>query len=247
MVSDVRNPEIAYILAAAGMDFLMLDLEHSSAGLESVQNIVRAARSAGITPLARVTDNEYAMIARVLDTGLMGIMVPRVETAEQARHAVSCARYPPLGARGFGGRGPITDYEDAPLAEVLEWVNENTLIIVQVESLPAIDNLDEITRVAGIDAAVIGPNDLSISLGIPGQYKHPLFLEAVDRIFETCLRNGVSPAMHTGDLESVKASREKGARFLIYSNETRMLLGAAKAATKELAGERGFSPTVNRS
>jgi len=174
----------------------------------------------------------------VLDTGMMGVMVPRVETAEQARHAVSCAKYPPLGSRGFGGRGPLTDYEDVPLAQTLHWINENTLVIVQVESGIAIDNLEEIARVPGVDVALIGPNDLSISLGIPGEYRHPVFLEAVDRVFGICLRNGVSPAMHTGDLQAVKAMREKGARFLIYSNETRMLLGAAKAAVRELGGER---------
>src|SRR5260370_11424987 len=187
MVCDLYNPEIVYILAAAGMDFLMVDLEHSPAGIESVQHLVRAARSAGLVPLARVTQNQYPFIARVLDMGTMGIMVPRVETPAQAREVVKCAKYTPDGERGFGARGVITDYESATVPEIASWVNEHTLVIVQAESREAVANLDEITRGPGLDVAFIGPYDLSISLGVPGDFKHPRFVAAVERTFEICL------------------------------------------------------------
>src|SRR3990172_13062022 len=97
MVSEMRNPEVAYILAATGMDFLMVDTEHASPGAETVQNIMRSTRAAGLVPLARVTDNQYPLIARILDMGAMGIMVPRVDTPQQARQVVRCAKYPPEG------------------------------------------------------------------------------------------------------------------------------------------------------
>lgn len=237
MVSDMRNPEVAYVLAAAGMDFLMVDTEHSSPGIETVQNIVRSARAAGLVPLARVTENQYAFIARILDTGAMGIMVPRVDTPEQARHVVRSAKYPPLGERGFGARGVVTDYEPVTVRDVVEWVNEHTLVIVQIESGEAVANLDPITRVPGVDVALIGPNDLSVSLGVPGDFKHPRFIEAVERTFEICLKNSVSPALHTSDLEAVKRYRDMGMRFLMYASESRMLLGAATDAVRQLVGE----------
>jgi len=238
MISDMRNPEIAYILAAAGMDFLMVDTEHASAGTESVQNIVRAARAAGLVPLARVTHNEYAFIARILDMGTMGIMVPRVDTPDQARHVVKCAKYLPEGERGFGARGVVTDYEAVTVRDIVQWVNEHTLIIVQVESGEAVAHLEEITSIPGIDVALVGPNDLSLSLGVPGDFKHPRFVEAVKRTFEICLKNGVSPAVHTADLEAVKRYRDMGMNFLMYASESRMLLGAATDVVRQLVGDR---------
>jgi len=237
LICDLQSPEIAYILAAAGMDFLMIDLEHSPASMESVQNIARSARAAGMVPLARVTENEYPFIARVLDMGMMGVMVPRVETADQARRVVRCAKYPPQGERGFGARGVITDYEPVSAGQIVNWVNEHTLVIVQVESGEAVAKLDEITRVPGIDVALIGPNDLSVSLGVPGDFEQPRFAEAVERVFEVCFKNGVSPSVYTADLETAKRYRDMGMRFLLYSTESGMLRAAATNAVHQLVGE----------
>lgn len=238
MISEMRNPEVAYMLAAAGMDFLMVDTEHSSAGVESIQNIMRSARAAGLVPLARVTQNQYPFIARILDLGAMGIMVPRVDTAEEARQVVRCAKYRPLGERGFGARGVITDYEPVGTREVIEWVNEHTLIIVQVESGEAVRNLEAITAVPGVDVALIGPYDLSISLGVPGEFTHPRFVEAVERTFEVCLRSAVSPAIHVSKMEDARRYRDKGMRFLMYASESRLMMSAAADAVRELVGER---------
>jgi len=239
MVAEMRNPEVAYILAAAGMDFLMVDTEHSSVGVESLQNIIRATRAAGLTPLARVTDNQYPFIARILDMGAMGIMVPRVNTAEEARSVVQHAKYPPLGQRGFGARGVITDYEAVTVPQVIDWVNENTLVIVQVESGEAVAQLEQTSRIPGIDVAMIGPNDLSISLGVPGDFEHPKFLKAVEQTFEICLKNGIAPGVHTPNLQAVKRYRDMGMCFLMYSTEARMLLDGATKAVHELVGETG--------
>jgi 2-dehydro-3-deoxyglucarate aldolase/4-hydroxy-2-oxoheptanedioate aldolase len=239
MISEMRNPEVAYILAAAGMDFLMVDTEHSSVGVENLQNIMRSTRAAGMVPLARVTDNQYPFIARILDMGAMGIMVPRVNTAAEARNVVQSAKYPPQGQRGFGARGVITDYESVTVSDVISWVNENTLVIVQVESGEALAQLDETSRVPGIDVALIGPNDLSISLGIPGDFEHPRFVKAVEQTFETCLKNGIAPGVHTSNLGLVKRYRDMGMCFLMYSTEARMLLDVATKAVHELVGETG--------
>jgi len=239
MISEARNPEIAFMLAAAGMDFLMIDTEHSAVGVESIQDTMRAARAAGLVPLARVTQNQYPFIARTLDIGSMGVMVPRVDTAEEARDVVRAAKYPPQGERGFGARGVVTDYEPRSVREIVEWWNENTLIIVQIESSAALENLEAMTRVPGVDIALIGPNDLSVSLGIPGEFTHPRFVEAVEHTFETCVRNGVSPAIHISDVDAIKRYRDKGMRFLMVGSESRLLMSAAAEAVRQLAGDSG--------
>jgi 2-dehydro-3-deoxyglucarate aldolase/4-hydroxy-2-oxoheptanedioate aldolase len=169
--------------------------------------------------------------------GAMGIMVPRVDTAEEAANVVRCAKYRPLGERGFGARGVITDNEPVSVREIIEWVNEHTLIIVQVESGKSVENLDAITRVPGVDVALIGPNDLSISLGIPGDFAHPRFVEAVERTFEICQRNGVSPAIHVGDPQEVKRYRDMGMKFLMCGSESRLLMSAAADAVRLLVGD----------
>ena len=234
MISEVRNAEIAYILAASGMDFLMLDMEHSSVDLESSQEIVRAALSAGIVPLARVVENQYPFIARILDTGVMGIMVPRVHTPDQARQVVRAAKYPPQGDRGFGVRGMITDYAPVSMREIIDWANDHTLLIIQVESNEALTNLDEITSVQGIDVALIGPSDLSISLGIPGEFENPRFLEAAEHTFRVCLRNGVSPSIFSVDLKMAKQYQNLGMKFILYTTESGMLRTAATQAVEQL-------------
>src|SRR5207237_8913482 len=117
MISEVWTDEVAYVLAAAGFDFLVVDTEHGSADTESLQRISRAARSAGIAPLVRVADITYALSARTLDAGALGLMVPHVETADDAREIVRCAKYPTMGERGFGLRSAVTDYSGASVPE----------------------------------------------------------------------------------------------------------------------------------
>jgi 2-keto-3-deoxy-L-rhamnonate aldolase RhmA len=150
---------------------------------------------------------------------------------------VASAKYPPQGGRGFGARGVVTDYETASVAEIVNWANEQTLVIVQIESDEAVDGIEDIARVEGIDVALIGPNDLSISLGIPGDFGHPRFVAAVKRTFEVCLKHRVSPAIHMGDLEVMKRYRDLGMCFLMYSSETRMLLHAASQVVRQLTAE----------
>ncbi len=237
MINEARNPEIAYLLAAAGMDFLLVETEHASPDTETLQNITRAAKSAGLVPLARVTDNEYFIIARILDMGVMGVMVPRVDTKEEAERAVAAVKYPPVGRRGFGMRPVITDYEPTTVREAIEWSNENTLVILQVESGQAVENLEKITGVPGVDVSLVGLNDLSISLGVPGEFEHPRVEEALKRVFEVCPQNGVSPAIHAPNLESAKKFREMGMKFLMVGSESRLLLRSARDTVRQLVGE----------
>jgi len=234
MVSEMRTEEVAYVLAAAGFDFLVIDTEHGSADIETVQRICRAARSAGIAPLVRVTDIAYALIARALDTGALGLMVPHVETVADAREIIRYAKYPPVGERGFGLRGAITDYTGAGIPDVIAWSNAETMIMAQVESRRCLDGLDEIAATPGVDVLLVGPSDLSISLGVPGQLLHPTMQEAYRLVAETAARHGIAAGLHPADLAVVEYGRSVGMRCLMYSSDIRMLLGAGRQAVQAI-------------
>lgn len=234
MVSEMRTEEVAHVLAAAGFDFLVVDTEHGSANWETVQTISRAARSAGIAPLVRVTDTLYSLIARALDAGALGLMVPHVETGAAAREIVRCAKYPPEGERGFGLRPALTDYGRVPVAQAMAWANAETLIFAQIESGRALDNLDDIAAVPGIDVLLVGPNDLAVSLGVPGDLLHQTMQDAYRHVAQVAARHGVAAGLHPGELKVVEFGAAAGMRCLMLSSEIRMLLGAAQQAVQGL-------------
>jgi 2-keto-3-deoxy-L-rhamnonate aldolase RhmA len=238
MVSEMWTEEVAYVLAAAGFDFFVIDTEHGSADIESLQRVSRGARSAGIVPLVRVPDIGYPFIARALDAGALGVMVPHVETAADAREIVRCAKYPPVGERGFGLRSAITDYRGASVAEAIAWSNAETMIMAQIESRRALDHLDDIAAVPGIDVLLIGPTDLSISLGVPGEMLHPTMQEAYRRVVEAAGRHHRVAGIHPADVKVVQLGRDMGMRLLMYASDIRMLLGAGRQAVEAIRPAR---------
>ncbi len=230
MITEARSEEIGHVLAAAGFDFFVIDTEHSTATLEAVQRISRAARSAGITPLVRIPAISYPLIARTLDAGPLGLMVPHVESADDAREIVRCAKYPPAGERGYGLRGAVTDYSGAALPDAMAWSNAETLLMAQVESERCLRNLDEIASVPGIDVLLVGPTDLSISLGVPGQLQHPKMQEAYRQVGQAAERHKIAAGLHPSDIKVVALGRDLGMRCLMYSTDVRLLLDAARQA-----------------
>jgi 2-keto-3-deoxy-L-rhamnonate aldolase RhmA len=238
MISEWRSEEAGHLFAAAGFDFIVIDTEHASAGWETVQTISRAARAAGIAPLVRVTDTIYSLLARALDAGALGVMVPHVETAADAREIVRCVKYPPDGERGFGPRGALTDYETTPHEKIMPWFNAETLVLAQIESARALDNLDDIASVPGIDVLLVGPNDLSVSLGVPGDLMHTTMQDAYRRVAQVAARHGIAGGLHPGDLKVVECGCTAGMRCLMYASDVRMLLGAARQAVQGLRAMR---------
>ena len=173
MVVEIRQPSVMQLLVNAGFDFIVIDNEHSPYSSGTIAELSQAARNLGLTPIVRVPDLAYPYLAQPLDSGAQGIMLPRVYNADQVKEAVQIMKYPPLGARGCAfGRG-ATDFKGAPLAETMAAANEQTMLIVQIETKEAIENGDEILAVPGVDVAFVGPTDLSISLGVPGQIDSP--------------------------------------------------------------------------
>lgn len=180
----IQDPavQIVELLGLIGFDWVFIDCEHSSMSIADVGHLVMAAELNGITPLVRVPQNLPEIILRYLDVGAMGIIIPGVETVEDAKKAVRGARYAPEGARGLAGvRG--ADYGlKGPLGEYVKIANREILVLADVESREGVENIEGILRTEGLDGVVIGSNDLSQSLGVTGQTNHPLTIEAMDKI-----------------------------------------------------------------
>jgi 2-keto-3-deoxy-L-rhamnonate aldolase RhmA len=184
----------------------------------------------------RLQDTEYHLIANVLDSGADGIIVPRVESPGQAERVAAYARFPPQGVRGCGTIAPL-DFTREDWREALPWLNAQTLIAIQVESQRAIDALDRILQVDGIDAIVIGPLDLSIDLGVPGQFEHPRVVSAMEQITDIGLAHRVAVGTVMATPAALRRWWERGMRFLTCGSDTGMLGAAAR---ENVQGVRAF-------
>lgn len=224
---QLRSPEIPKILAAAGFHWAFVDLEHGGFDLETVQDICRVSVMVGLSPIVRVADLQYSLIARSLDCGAQGVIFPRVESAELLEKAISWTKFPPVGIRGYGLSHPQVDYEKVDFPQVIEHMNTNTMVVMQIETQRALDMREELLAVPGIDAVMVGPADLSISLGVPGEFQHPKMIGAIEAIRDTCIRRGVAPGLQTRTSGLAKFWKERGMRFLGCSNDTGMLFERA--------------------
>ena len=179
MIKHARTVDIALAAKTCGFDALYFDLQHSTVPEDAVAQISAAAVQAGITPLVRIPEGGYGTALRLLDGGALGIVVPDLSTAEQARVAVSYCKFAPLGNRSNAGRYPQFAYRAIPAVQTREALNDNTLLIVMIESQAALENVEEIAAVPGVDIVHIGSSDLSADFGVPGQNTHPKVLAAL--------------------------------------------------------------------
>jgi 2-dehydro-3-deoxyglucarate aldolase/4-hydroxy-2-oxoheptanedioate aldolase len=207
---QIRSPEVARILAAAGFHWTFLDGEHGGFGIETMQDLCHAATQAGLMPMVRVADMQYALIARALDCGAQAVLFPRVESPELLERAVSWTKFPPAGLRGFGLNPTHVGYERVTIPQMIQHMNENVMVVLQIETQLAVDRREELLSVPGIDAVLIGPVDLSISLGVPGEFQHPKMVQAMEQIRDTALAHGVAPGMHARTLALAKFWKETG-------------------------------------
>lgn len=233
--AQFRSQDVVRILAAAGFQWTYLDTEHGGFDLETVQDLCRIAQYVGLCPVVRVADLQYSLVARALDCGAQGIIFPRVESPELLARAVSWIKFPPVGVRGFGLTPLQVDHEKVGIAQIAEHMNANTLVVLQIETRLAVERRDELLSVPGIDAVMVGPVDLSISLGVPGDFQHPLMVEAMEKIRDSCNTHGVAPGTQTRTLALGKFWRERGMRFLGCASETGMLFEKASEIVRELS------------
>jgi 2-dehydro-3-deoxyglucarate aldolase/4-hydroxy-2-oxoheptanedioate aldolase len=239
IMEEVRTVGVIKYLAMAGHDFLWFDTEHNMLDYDTLLTLVQMSIASDIVPLVRVTDLSYPMVARALDTGAYGVIIPRVDTKEEVEQAVSFAKYPPLGRRGAGGQAR-TAYLVRDVKTAVEEGNALSMVIVQVESKEAVDRLEEIAAVPGLDVVCIGPQDLSISLGVPGAFDDPLFVETVGRVIAACARHNIPVGMVSREVNSFKRWYEMGIRFLVCGSDGSLLLQAARgdvAVLKSITGQ----------
>jgi 2-keto-3-deoxy-L-rhamnonate aldolase RhmA len=233
IVRMARGPEIGRIAAGAGMDTLYVDLEHCSLSIETTSSICIAAQDAGVTPLVRVPRISSDMIGRVLDGGAMGIIAPHIGSADDARRVVRLARFAPLGERSVASNSPQLRYRSVSLVEAARILNAETLVGVMVEGLQALEAIDEIAAVEGVDLLLIGAGDLSTEMGIPGQMTDPRMVQAVERIIDACVRHGKACGLGGlgGHPDLLKKFVQRGARYVSTGSD----LGFLQAAIAQKA------------
>lgn len=218
------------IQAMAGWDFILYDMEHSVMEFHTVQSMMQIAARFGPTPVIRLAANDPVFFKKALDIGAEGLVVPMVNNQDGAAEAVRYSQYPPVGIRGWGP-GRVAGYGLDDYEYFATFAREEILLIVQIETQEGLDNLDEILSVEGIGAALIGPNDLSISLGIKGQFDNSKFTDAVKLLLDKCKKHNIIPGI-TGvaDAEAVKKRADQGFRFIPYYSDIGLLASATRAA-----------------
>lgn len=239
MSSVLGCPEALQFFALSGFDYVIIDSEHSPYDISTLRHMVSVARLSGITPFIRVPDAQYHLIARSLDTGALGVMVPRVETKKTVEEIVAAVKYPPVGRRGCGAVDLQNDFLPITVPEHIARANEETLIIIQIESRAALECIDELVSVPGVDVALIGPVDFSISLGIPGQFQHETFIRSVTRVIEACQKAEIAAGTHVPDFETVRFWAERGMRCLTCSADIGLLRSAIEQLGQKLVTLKG--------
>lgn len=237
MIVETRQASLVTMLRQAGLDFVILDCEHGPFSMETVADLSRAARDAGLTPIVRPPEPSYAWITQPLDAGAQGIMLPRVTERAQVEQVLAFMKYPPRGRRGSVLARGHTGFSGGPLLPTLEAMNRETFLIVQVETREAVERLDEILAVPGVDAALVGPTDLSVALGVGGQLEHPTLVAAIERTMAACDRHGVVPAIHTNEVALTAGWARKGMRLVSIASEAGLLLAATRSAVTAIRGE----------
>ena len=233
---SLGSASVAEIMALAGFEFLVVDLEHSPTSLETTAEIIRVVDLVGASPFVRVTANDPHLIKRVLDTGAHGVIVPNITTVEEARAAVRATQYPPLGNRGVGlhraqGYGAqFGEYQSAAASGIA--------VVLQIESGAAVRNIRDILTVEGVDSVMIGPYDLSSDLGVPGDFESEPFILAVSQVSAAAREAGVATGFHVVEPDRALLERysDEGYRFLVYSVDMRIIDSGARAGARPLSG-----------
>jgi len=213
----IGHPSVIEIMASAGFEWLVIDMEHTSIDLSTAHNLIATIQANHMKALVRVSKNEEVIIKRILDMGADGIVVPMIKTKQDALKAIDYAKYPPIGKRGVGlfraqkyGLG---------FEEYKKWVQDELVIIAQIEHYEAVENIEDIITVEGIDGVIIGPYDLSGSMGYPGEYDKEEVKSAIEKVLSLCKKNHFPSGFHVIESDPSKLNEriKQGCTFLAYS------------------------------
>lgn len=232
------SESVVEILGYAGFDYVLLDTEHGPFDVEKAQSLIRSAKLSGTTPLVRVKDSSRSPILEMLDAGAMGIVIPHVTTVEQVEEIIDYGKYQPLGDRGFG----VTVANEYLTAEsvasgidnLFEVSNRETLLIPQCETKGCLENIEEIVALDGVDGIFVGPYNLSISLGVPGETSGPVMKDAIARVLKACKGAGKFSFIYSSTTEDAKAKLNQGFDSVTYNFDTLLHLDAATKDVKTI-------------
>jgi 2-keto-3-deoxy-L-rhamnonate aldolase RhmA len=230
---QARTVDIAQIAKTSGFDWLFIDCEHNSMDTDIAAQIAAASLAVGITPVVRVAGLEHYLSSRMLDNGAQGIVVPHVDNGEQARRVANTCRFPPIGHRSMGGGLQQLGFAPMAVGEAARIVNEETLVVVMLESPQGIANCEEIAATPGIDALLIGTNDLCFEMGIPGKFDDPRVVEAYKKVIAACRKHGKFPGMggmYTAEL--LERHIGMGVQLILSGSDFSLLMQAAGARAK---------------
>jgi len=234
MIFEFPTTGIGRIAAAAGAEFAIYDMEHTGWSIETIRGLMASSRAADLVPMVRIPATQYHLIARPLDVGAMGLMVPMVESSEQAQTIVDSAKYPPVGRRGAAFGVAHDDYAGGDIVAKMRQANDEILLLAQIETAAGVEQAERIAAVEGIDVLWIGHFDLTTSLGIPGQFTHPDYLRALDQVLAACHRHGKTPGIMATEIESAQALLGQGFRALAYSGDLWIYAQALKEGIESL-------------
>jgi 4-hydroxy-2-oxoheptanedioate aldolase len=234
-VSQLKGAAVPQLYAAAGFQFIWIDMQHSAYSIENVFELVIGARAAGIENIVRIPSIDPPLIARLMDSGVQGIMIPEIKEVKEVMEVIKAVKYPPEGERSLVGKRIHTDFIKLNAKEMAKRVNEETLVVIQIETEGAFDHLAEIANVPGVDVLWVGPNDLANSLGHLGDTEHPEVLGAIETIIDISLRAKVAPAL-TIPFNFRNAERwiKKGAKVIAYSNDIDLIVEGASQGVKKI-------------
>ncbi len=222
------------MMDACDLDFAIIDTEHAAFTTAEVADLVAWFSATTIAPFVRVPEIAYHLLARTMDAGALGVMVPNVKTAEEARAVVDAVKYGPLGKRGIGLGGALTGYRGVTPSEFLEYSNANTTVICQIESVEGIENLEGIATTPGVDVLWVGHFDLSQSMGIPGQFHDERFVDNLKHVVDVCNRHDLGAGIQPGSIEQAREWMEVGFNVISYGTDMSVYLAAMTDAVTQV-------------
>ena len=230
----ISSPTVVEIFGNAGFDFVIIDAEHGPMGMETAENLVRAAQCVGISPVIRVRENNATLISRALDIGAEGIQVPQISTRASAESVVRSAYFAPDGERGVCGFVRAAAYSHIDKFAYYKKANENVVVIIHIEGEEGIRNLDDILAVEGLDVIFIGPYDLSQSLGVPGDINNPLVVDKIKEVIEKTRKRGLIVGTFVEDVETSYKWIDMGIQYISYSVDVGILYERSKKIVCEI-------------
>ena len=235
-VFEFNTTGIARIVAEAGADFVIFDIEHTGFGIDTIRMLLASCGAADVVPFVRVPGPQYHLLAGVMEMGAMGVMVPWVESDDTAREIVAAVKYPPQGRRGTAFGVAHDNYTAGNIVEKMRTCNDEGLVIVQIETATGVEHVDEIAAVEGVDVLWVGQTDLSTSLGIPGEFDHPKFRDALKRVVDSATRHGKAAGYMALSVDEGKDLQQLGFRCISYFGDSYIYAQGLRAGIKALRG-----------